>query len=102
MCAVNLLPWTASGDVTSIGAVWHIFDPTDLDPLRKYLSKKRTKEDDHTDPVHAQQTYVTEEMLHELADINMRPYKIEQRLGDAVFIPAGCTHQVQFPRRDAM
>ncbi|RDX51828.1 hypothetical protein OH76DRAFT_1346367 [Lentinus brumalis] len=96
-CAVNLLSWTSSSDPDTTGAEWDIFAPEDLPALRGYLRAKCAKPDAQKgamDPVHAQQTYLTAEMLHELRAINVRPYKIKQRLGDAVFIPAGAAHQV--------
>ncbi|KAI0714472.1 hypothetical protein C8T65DRAFT_573338 [Cerioporus squamosus] len=98
-CAVNILSWTSSGDLEATGAEWYIFDPRDLEQLRVYLRSKRPpdfkpRSGDIEDPVHAQQTFVDEEMLGELASMGVRPYKIQQRLGDAVFIPAGAAHQV--------
>ena len=96
-CAVNLLSWTLSGDLNCPGAEWQIFDPDDLGVLRNYLRAKLQGrgEIDDTDPVHAQQTYLTEEMLCELKVVGVRPYTIKQRFGDAVFIPAGAAHQVR-------
>ncbi|RPD72399.1 hypothetical protein L226DRAFT_546935 [Lentinus tigrinus ALCF2SS1-7] len=95
--AINMLPWMSSSDPSAVGAEWYIFDPNDLKPLRAYLHSKRGVEhasEEAEDPIHAQQTFVNEGMLAELASHGVRPYKIEQRLGDAVFIPAGAAHQV--------
>ncbi|RPD78442.1 hypothetical protein L226DRAFT_457378 [Lentinus tigrinus ALCF2SS1-7] len=92
--AVNMLPWTSSGNPDETGAEWYIFDPSDLGPLRVYLRTKHGADDQDADPIHAQQTFVDEDMLAELALHGIRPYKIEQRLGDVVFIPAGAAHQV--------
>ncbi|RPD53490.1 hypothetical protein L227DRAFT_490016, partial [Lentinus tigrinus ALCF2SS1-6] len=95
--AVNILPWTSSGDPSLTGAEWYIFDPDDLKPLRAYLRSKRHADYDSQgteDPIHAQQTFLDERMLEELSLLGVRPYKIEQCLGDAVFIPAGAAHQV--------
>ncbi|KAI0689523.1 hypothetical protein C8T65DRAFT_588583 [Cerioporus squamosus] len=98
-CAINILPWTSSGDPEATGAEWYIFDPHDLEQLRTYLRSKRPPDvklgsGDIEDPLHAQQTFIDEQMLGELASRGIRPYKIQQRLGDAVFIPAGAAHQV--------
>ena len=92
-CAVNILCWTSAGSVAP-AAEWHIFEPQDLDRLRAYLRSKGVSSDD-VDPVHAQQTYLTEAMLAELRVLGVRPYIIKQCLGDAVFIPAGAAHQVR-------
>lgn len=48
------------------------------------------------DLIHTQQTYLTEPMLGELASppYNVKPFRIIQEVGDAIFIPAGAAHQV--------
>ncbi|RPD53957.1 hypothetical protein L227DRAFT_589116 [Lentinus tigrinus ALCF2SS1-6] len=98
--AVNLLPWTSSGNPSEPGAEWYIFDPSDLKPLRGYLHSKRSStgvgraSEEAEDPIHVQQTFINEVMLAELASHGVRPYKIQQHPGDAVFIPAGAAHQV--------
>ena len=91
-CAVNILCWTSTGSAAP-AAEWHIFEPRDLDRLRAYLRSKAASSGD-IDPVHAQQTYISEAMLAELRVMGVRPYTIKQRLGDVVFIPAGAAHQV--------
>ncbi len=93
-CAVNILCWTSAGPAAP-AAEWQIFDPKDLEPLRTHLRSKRVGDDDHSDPIHAQQTYLSSTMLDELRAKGIRPYTTQQRLGDAVFIPAGATHQVR-------
>ncbi|KAI0689579.1 hypothetical protein C8T65DRAFT_588533 [Cerioporus squamosus] len=92
-CAINILAW-ASGDPELPAAEWLVFEPHDLEGLRAYLCSKRSPDEALGDPVHAQQTYVNEAMLIDLRALGIRPYKIRQRLGDAVFIPAGAAHQV--------
>ncbi|KAI0695261.1 hypothetical protein C8T65DRAFT_584462 [Cerioporus squamosus] len=98
-CAVNILPWTSSGDSEATGAEWYIFDPRDLAQLRAYLQSRccsRAGNDSERikDPIHAQLTFIDDEILSDLSTLGVRPYKIRQRLGDAVFIPAGAAHQV--------
>ncbi|OJT09925.1 Lysine-specific demethylase 3B [Trametes pubescens] len=89
--AVNILVYSSRGEAA--GAIWHIFLADDLDKLRSYL---RAKSGDTTpeDPVHAQNIYLTQPMLDELKALGVSPFVVHQKLGDAVFIPAGCAHQV--------
>ncbi|KAI1783901.1 hypothetical protein LXA43DRAFT_976943 [Ganoderma leucocontextum] len=81
--AVNLL--------VHVGAMWDIFPAAHAQTIREYL---RRREHTSADPIHAQDTYLTEAMLAELALQGVRPFRIYQALGEAVFIPAGCPHQV--------
>jgi len=47
------------------------------------------------DPVHGQQFYLDEELRLELfRSKGVKSYRVYQRPGEAVFIPAGCAHQV--------
>ncbi|KAG6889022.1 hypothetical protein C0992_006718 [Termitomyces sp. T32_za158] len=47
------------------------------------------------DPIHGQQFYLDEEMRERLyATTGVMSYRFYQRPGEAVFIPAGCAHQV--------
>ncbi|GLB33276.1 putative clavaminate synthase-like protein [Lyophyllum shimeji] len=47
------------------------------------------------DPIHAQAIYLDEELRAALyAATGVKSYRIYQRPGEAVFIPAGCAHQV--------
>lgn len=93
MSAVNILVYSSAADSQIPGALWHIFRPEDADPIRGYLREKGLYSDDE-DPIHARRTYLTLPMRLELAKRNVQAYEIRQRLGDAVFIPAGCAHQV--------
>ncbi len=95
--AVNILTYSrpSASQPNSSGAMWHIFLAKDTPALRDYL-RGRNPGGPH-DPIHAQQTYVTKAMLSELASRNLKPFVIEQQVGDAVFIPAGCAHQVGSP-----
>jgi lysine-specific demethylase 3 len=88
------------------GAVWDIYSADDSATVRKYLDMyslrtlnqlsggKWTQEDyDRTfdNPIHGQQYYIDEAMRRELAgpEYNVKSWRIYQRPGDAVFIPAG-------------
>ncbi|KDQ50644.1 hypothetical protein JAAARDRAFT_141671, partial [Jaapia argillacea MUCL 33604] len=49
----------------------------------------------HGDPIHSHNIYLTPDLLHQMWETYLvRPFQIYQCLGDAIFIPAGCAHQV--------
>ncbi|PIL29288.1 transcription factor [Ganoderma sinense ZZ0214-1] len=93
--AVNLMTHAASARDGSAGyALWHIFAPEDTCHVRAYLNQKKSPQE-RGDPIHNQSYYLTQSMLDELSDqYQVRPYIIRQYLGQAIFIPAGCAHQV--------
>ena len=90
--AVNLITWTL--DDSRPSAIWHIFPRGSTPHLRKFL---RETHSDHgeEDPIHSQSFYLPDSQLERLAtEYQVTPWKIEQRLGDMIVIPAGCPHQV--------
>ncbi len=90
--AVNILVHVEPDESGEDGALWHIFSGDDTPSLREYL---RQTGNTSPDPIHAQSTYLTDPMLADLwTQYRIKPYRIVQRYGDAVFIPAGCPHQV--------
>jgi hypothetical protein len=92
--AVNIMVWTAKcSDGNSGYALWHIFPAAVSDILRKFLREECF--DGVGDPIHSQSIYVNPVMLQRLSErYNVEPYVIHQRQSEAVFIPAGCAHQV--------
>jgi JmjC domain, hydroxylase len=90
--AINVCVFAArQSDGSPGGARWHIFSPDDTMQLRKVLPAH----DDHEDPVLAQNTYLSPSALHELElQHGIKAATFIQHEGDAVFIPAGCAHQV--------
>ena len=92
--ALNLMVWAAKLPDGSPGyAIWHIFPAAISDILRQFLREEGFT--DLGDLIHLQMVYVTPIMLKRLfAKHRVKPYVICQRPGDAVFIPAGCAHQV--------
>ena len=92
--AVNVCVYAAQqSDGSPGGARWDIFSPQDTTRLRKILSVHTKPED----PVLAQNTYLTPARLCELElSHGIKAYTFFQHEGEAVFIPAGCAHQVSY------
>lgn len=102
-------------------AVWDLFHAEDSDKIRDFLRKKFTRRSgtvakerqqesqtqaeraaplpihviaDH-DPIHIQCFYLDVELRRQLwVEYGVKSYRIYQRPGEGVFIPAGCAHQV--------
>ncbi|XP_044500424.1 uncharacterized protein LOC123221611 isoform X3 [Mangifera indica] len=93
-----------TSEVVYGGAVWDIFRRQDVPDLVKYLHNHQ-KEFRHIDnlpvnsvihPIHDQILYLNERHKKQLKEeFNVEPWTFEQHLGEAVFIPAGCPHQVR-------
>ncbi|XP_065003677.1 lysine-specific demethylase JMJ26-like isoform X2 [Musa acuminata AAA Group] len=89
---------------TEGGALWDIFRREDSLMLQEYL-KKHSREFRHVHclpveqvihPIHDQSFYLTVAHKKKLkAEYGIEPWTFEQKLGEAVLIPAGCPHQVR-------
>ncbi|XVF22365.1 hypothetical protein REPUB_Repub12eG0166500 [Reevesia pubescens] len=90
--------------MVSGGAVWDIFRKQDVPKIIEYLEKHK-KEFRHINklpvnsvihPIHDQTLYLNEMHKKQLKEeFDVEPWTFEQYLGEAVFIPAGCPHQVR-------
>ncbi|KAI0291970.1 hypothetical protein BC826DRAFT_1020640 [Russula brevipes] len=93
--AVNMMVHAEPcADGTPGGARWDLFRAEDAPAIRKFLID-RFGLANGLDPIHSQQFYLDKQLRAELyAKTGVRSHQVIQRQGEAVFIPAGCAHQV--------
>jgi [histone H3]-dimethyl-L-lysine9 demethylase len=98
---VNIMTFAAPSErATARGgaAVWDIFPTHATDILRAYLKEVASSSVD--DPVLRQTFFISTPQLAELQEkYSITPWRIYQNPGDAVFIPAGCAHQVSIRKK---
>jgi lysine-specific demethylase 3 len=85
-------------------AIWDIYRAEDSEKIREYLKKfpspftlKHLPDGSlpEQDPIHMQGFYLDPDMRRELLEEHrVYSHRITQYPGQAVFIPAGCAHQV--------
>lgn len=98
--AVNVMVYAGKHVSGADGhATWQVFSPNDTDRIRQYMREHHPDlKEVAGDPIHNQSVYLTPDMLNELAtEYHVCPYVVHQRVGEAVFIPAGSAHQVVSP-----
>ncbi|GMK55738.1 hypothetical protein CspeluHIS016_0207940 [Cutaneotrichosporon spelunceum] len=93
--AVNIMLYASKRPDGSPGcAVWDLFRVEDADKIRAFLRAKFP----HalmTDPIHSQLFYLDSQLREELhAQYGVASFRVYQYPGQAVFVPAGCAHQV--------
>ncbi|BBN04549.1 [histone H3]-dimethyl-L-lysine9 demethylase [Marchantia polymorpha subsp. ruderalis] len=86
------------------GALWDIFRREDVPKLEEYVRKHREEFRHHGNrpvprvqhPIHDQTFYLDEQHKKQLKEeYQIEAWTFEQHYGEAVFIPAGCPHQVR-------
>ena len=91
--AVNIMlhtEKTSSGEPGS--AVWDIYRAEDAEKVRQFLRRHFKSA---IDPIHAQAYYLDSALRRQLyEEFGVQSFRFYQRPGQAVFIPAGCAHQV--------
>ncbi|HEV7737796.1 MAG TPA: hypothetical protein VGO47_10560 [Chlamydiales bacterium] len=100
--AVNIMLYsTPSPDGSEGLAAWDIYKAEDAPKIRSFL-KEHFKGQFINDPIHSQTFYLDIDLRRMLFDEHgVSAWRIYQRPGDAVFIPAGCAHQVSTVLADA-
>ncbi|KAG5457451.1 MAG: hypothetical protein BJ554DRAFT_2530 [Olpidium bornovanus] len=93
-------------DGDQVGAVWDIFPADKLDVVREFLRKEvlplrppgpgasKGAVEYAADIIHDQVVYLTDadrRLLH--LKYGVRGWRVYQKPGDAVYVPAGCVHQ---------
>ncbi|ORX39603.1 hypothetical protein BD324DRAFT_614310 [Kockovaella imperatae] len=94
--AVNVMLYASKRDDGQPGcAVWDLFRAEDADKIRAFLGRKFDESHIFTDPIHSQLFYLNASLRRELYEsYGVVSWRIYQYPGQAVFIPAGCAHQV--------
>jgi hypothetical protein len=93
--AVNVMCFSKTDEAA---AQWEIFASKDLPTLRTFVHKlnKKRQRNFGFDPILSESSYLDEDDLIELEKgTGVKPFRFHQKPGDAVFVPAGCAHQVQ-------
>ncbi|KAJ2649015.1 hypothetical protein IWW40_003426 [Coemansia sp. RSA 1250] len=94
--AVNIMAYAANSAGADAdadaAAVWDIYPPEAIDALRRFIAQTAANVED---AIHDQATYLTLPMRQAVYEqYGQQCYRIYQNPGDAVFVPAGCAHQV--------
>ncbi|WVN88947.1 uncharacterized protein L203_104162 [Cryptococcus depauperatus CBS 7841] len=94
--AVNIMFHAEPLPDGSLGcAVWDLYRVEDADKIRDFLINKFGKTHSFIDPIHSQTFYLDSQLRRELWDkMGVAGWRIYQYPGQAIFIPAGCAHQV--------
>lgn len=91
----------SSQQLDQYAALWHIFDPRDIQKLRIFLREVTIErniciESKRDDVIHSQSWYLDECLLLRLyKKYQVKPITRFQNVGEAIFIPAGSPHKVK-------
>ena len=80
------------------GAIWDIWRWEDTEPILNLLHQVARERDIEitNNPIHDQLFYLDDVLRNRLRDqYGVKGWRFIQRRGDAIFIPAGCPHQVR-------
>ncbi|KAJ7725064.1 hypothetical protein B0H16DRAFT_285195 [Mycena metata] len=93
--ALNLMAYAAPGPNGEEGcAAWDLFRAEDSGAIRRFLKSEFAVTG--LDPIHSQQVYLDDEKRRQLyQEYGVKSFRVYQKAGEAVFIPAGCAHQVR-------
>ncbi|KAJ3035505.1 hypothetical protein HDV00_003711 [Rhizophlyctis rosea] len=96
--AVNVMTYSSSNSSPDApaAAVWDIYSYADLPSLRAFLRDYAQETGCRIDdPIHDQWIYLNAPLRERLyREYGVRGWRVYQNPGDAVFVPAGCAHQV--------
>jgi len=93
--AVNIMLYASKRGDGEGFAVWNIFHADDANKIREFLRERNPGLPTTFDPIHSQHYYLDNHLRKELYETKgVISWRVEQRPGEAVFIPAGCAHQV--------
>lgn len=95
--AISIMTYSSETPTGQPGcAAWDLYKAEDTQKLRQFLRKEFKGQYQH-DPIHSQQFYMSSDLRQKLySDYGVKSFRIYQKPGEAVFIPAGCAHQVRF------
>jgi len=94
--AVNIMLYASRRKNDQEGfALWNIFHADDATKIREFLREKNPGLPPTFDPIHSQHYFLDSQLRKELYETKgVVSWRAEQRPGEAIFIPAGCAHQV--------
>ncbi|KAJ7712636.1 Clavaminate synthase-like protein, partial [Mycena metata] len=93
--AVNLMAYAAPDPHGNPGcAAWDLFEADASESIRVFIREEFGIQSE--DPIHGQQVYLDDGARNRLYQrYGVKSYRVYQTAGQAVFIPAGCAHQVR-------
>ena len=91
--AINIMVYSSRPSSEGPGAQWDIVHREDATLVSSYLLEKYGPFADGSHPIHAQKYFLTDQDIETLRHRGARIYRIDQYVGDAIFILAGCVYQ---------